>query len=65
MSGRPRALTPPHPGTALFHHKLSVCPITDSQPAVRDNSDLIGAARRVPVSEATLEAAKIPFWDAL
>ena len=34
----------------LFHHKSAVCGITDFQPAVRDNENLIGASRRVPVS---------------
>jgi len=28
-----------------------VCPITDAQPAVRDNDDRIEESRRVPVSE--------------
>jgi hypothetical protein len=35
----------------FFHHKPSVCTITDFQHAVRDNEDLIGAARPVPVSQ--------------
>jgi hypothetical protein len=35
----------------LFHHKPPVCSITDIEPAKRDNRDLIGAAKSVPVSE--------------
>ncbi|MFI5095394.1 MAG: hypothetical protein ACHQIK_18320 [Candidatus Acidiferrales bacterium] len=35
----------------FFHHKLSVTRITDIQPAVRDNGDLIGAVKSVPVSQ--------------
>jgi hypothetical protein len=35
---------------APFSSQTSVRPITDFQPAVRDNEDRIGAAKRVPVS---------------
>jgi hypothetical protein len=35
----------------LFHHFQAVCLVTDFQPAVRDNGDLIGAVRSVPVSQ--------------
>jgi hypothetical protein len=34
----------------FFHHKPSVSRITDIQPAMRDNEDLIGQRRSVSVS---------------
>ncbi len=37
----------------LFHHKPSVCTITDSQPAVRDNDDLIWSSQT---------CARLPRW---
>src|ERR1019366_145530 len=35
--------------------------VTDFQPAVRDNGDLIGAVRSVPSPKTALEAAPNPF----
>jgi hypothetical protein len=40
-----------NPTPDLFHHKPSVCGITDFQPALRDNDDLIGTASGVPISQ--------------
>jgi hypothetical protein len=35
----------------FFHHKSSVTALTGFRPALRDNCDLIGAVRSVPVAE--------------
>ena len=34
----------------IFHHKLPVCAITDTQRAMRDNDNQFGESTRVPVS---------------
>jgi hypothetical protein len=39
------------PQDSLFHHNQPVAAITDINPRMRDNSDLIGMARGVPVNQ--------------
>jgi len=49
----------------FFHHKPSVSTVTDFQPALRDNEDLIGAARSVPVSQDGPRSCPKPIFSAL
>jgi len=43
-----------------FSSQTSVTAITDSQPAVRDNEDVIGQGEVCPSPETALEAARKP-----
>jgi hypothetical protein len=61
LSASPRAFQPPHSFLRLFHHKSSVSPITDIQPAARDNAGQIRESRSVPSPETATEIRQNPI----
>ena len=65
MVGIPRAFHFRNQTPDFFHHKPSVSTVTDFQPALRDNEDLIGAARSVPVSQDGPRSCPKPIFSAL
>ncbi len=53
-------------GFDLFHHKSSVCAITDIHRAKRDNDDQLGEAQACArLQRRPMESSRIPFWEAL
>ena len=49
----------------LFHHKQPVSAITDLHPVIRDNENLIGAAKSVPFSQDGPRSCPKPIFSAL
>lgn len=65
LSGGPLPEKAREGGHPFFHHKPSVNPITDAQPTMRNNGNLIGAATRFAVNEDGLRSCPKAIFGAI